>query len=189
MGNVCCTDRRLNKPSEINTKVGKTITKSQKVSVSKSPTRIKKQETSNFDTKTTQFQNSIYLDTDKSIKELDVNDSLIKELEYDMIEAEDLSEFDQNCIIKIFSSYALETPLGEEELYEGLTKVTVHESETYNAEKTLLISNFAIYVLKSEDITYVYRRIRLENIQVIVVNNNLNSAVFNVVRNEISGDL
>ena len=118
-----------------------------------------------------------------------MNESLIEELEYDLTDAGDLSEIDQKCVLKVFSLFANEVPQNDEEIFEAFSIVKVHDSETYAEEKALLISNYALYVLRKEDLNYVYRRIRLENIQLIILENSLNSMIVHMATSELLGDL
>ena len=96
---------------------------------------------------------------------------------------------DQNKIIQVLDSFKTEIPTGEQEFFEAYSKVNVKVSEEVSNERILFVSNFAIYLLKSSDLSFVCRRIHLENIQLALLDSSLKSMIFHMVNNEILGDL
>lgn len=183
MGNLCCTDRRLNKLSQSAFPPHPmTLLKSKKTN--KKAAQFQKL-SKNFEftpSSTNQPQPS------QSIN-LNHSESSAQELQYSLQDILDLSAKEQENILSVFNMYKNEIPLGHEEYFEGFSKVKVKFSDSGFEEKVLLMSNFSIYVLKLNELSLVCRRILLVNIQVILLSNSLNSCLINVNSSDIMGDL
>jgi predicted XRE-type DNA-binding protein len=192
MGNPCCTGRRIDKLTRFTVPSQEPRLKNTKKPDNKFPVNsysknIKKNASGRPSIDAEYVGNSV-LDS-KMPENLDIKDSLIEELEYNLIEAHQLTQKDQNNILHVFELYQNEIPSTEKEQFEGFLPVTINESSAFSSEKVLVVSNFAIYVLKKSDISYVQRRIRLENIQIILLESNLNSLIIHSVNNNLLGDL
>ena len=119
----------------------------------------------------------------------DQNESLIEELEYDLMEAHELGESDCAKILQVFTLFQNDIPNDDQEAFEGFDYVKVRESETFEEERGLLFSNYALYILRKQDLNYIYRRIRLENIQILLLESNIDSMILHMVSSELLGDL
>ena len=175
MGNSCCGNR-------IKVKSGNS-SQSQTLN-----TEIKKTEIRQLEAHDYLLPNNLYGNSQTSIR-IEFEESLVEELEYELCESDSLNAEDQNKIVQVLDSFKTEIPTGEQEFFEGFTKVKVKISEEVINERIFFVSNFAIYLLKSTDLSFVYRRIHLENIQVVLLDNSLKSIIFHMVNNEILGDL
>lgn len=183
MGNVCCTDRRLTKPDQ--PKPLNPVSKQSKLdNIHKKPAHS--QQLSNYK----EFSPSpIHQMPHSSSLNIDINESLIQELEYDLKEVHDLTESEQQSIIKVFNIYKSELPLTEEEFFEGFSYIKVRESDSLTEDRVILLSNYALYILKHNDFSHVYRRVNLKNIQIILLENTLKSFIIHIAKNDILGDL
>ena len=191
MGNVCCTDRRINHtPTKSIPSNPTTLSPSIPQKLSPNPSNRRMTKLSGLNE--FPFQNSLVEvkpSKNQASEELDMKESFIEELEYDLIEAVDLSQQDQNSILKLFTQFSNEIPPGDEELYEGYIVARVHESETYSEERALVVSTHAVYILKENDLSYMHRRLRLENILIVILEARLGEMIVHVSSNELLGDL
>jgi hypothetical protein len=185
MGNVCCTDRRLVK-SQASINSPSIPRKSISKQSAADPRPSNRKQLSIFSDEQFQFSSPVRR---KSSIVLDMQESLIEELEYDLAEACDLSEADRSNILRVFSLYQHEIPADDQEVFEGFSVLKVNESESMSNKRGLLISNFAVYVLKTEDMNYVCRRIRLENIQVVLIQEDLKGILMHMASSDVNGDL
>ncbi|OMJ82063.1 hypothetical protein SteCoe_17335 [Stentor coeruleus] len=209
MGNVCCTDRR--KKAQEHPSPGFKTSKAHNQSPSKIPKTPKTPKTPNtsktpiaspehpqpalsrrnlklpmpndivFNTLTPTSKNQINI--------VDFNESLVDELEYDITEAKDLSQVEQEKILHLFETFSNEVNEGEEEAFEGFSLVDIKNSESSSTQNALLISNCAVYILKNDDLNYVFRRIRLETIIVILLQDDICAMNLHMVSSELLGDL
>jgi hypothetical protein len=175
MGNNCCSDRRALKQEIISSRITQSSVK---------PSRSFK---------------PFLVPPSLSIEEISIpspahnnpilDDSLIEELEYTLKEPKDLSAEDRFKILKVLDSSKANIPSNEQEYFEGFSMVQVQVSDQVLDNRVIFFSNYAIYLLKPEDLSYVYRRLPLENIQLILFDTCFESFIFHVTRNEILGDL
>lgn len=212
MGNVCCTDRRKkaqDQPSpELKTSKIHNQSPLKTPKTSKTPKTPKTPNTSKTPTTNPQhpqvtlirrnsklpMPNDILFNTltptsKNPINNVDFNESLVDELEYDITEAEELSQTERDKILHLFQTFSNEITEGEEEAFEGFSLVDIKNSENSSTQRALLISNCAVYILKSDDLNYVFRRIRLETIIVILLQDDICAMNLHMVSSELLGDL
>lgn len=183
MGNVCCTDRRLTKPDH--RKPPNPVSKSQNLDkIQNNPAH------SSHLSKYKEFSPAaIHQVPHSSSLKIDVNESLIQELEYDLQEVDDLTQSEQQDIIKVFNIYKNELPLNEEEFFEGFSQIKVKTSDSPPEDQVLLLSNYALYTLKPNDFSCVHRRVNLKCIQVILLESSLDSCIVHTAKSDLLGDL
>lgn len=187
MGNVCCTDRRIKKeekaPPAPDTSKPKTLQSNLKKS-SKSIRII-----SNSPLKNEMIMNLPSLPPKLVQSIVDFNESLIEELEYDITEATDLSEIEREKILNLFTTYSNEVPGDEKEAFEGFSQIKIRTTNNSFNDHALLISNFAVYIVKCDDFNYLYRRVRLETILIILIREDIKAMILHCVNGELDGDL
>ena len=109
-----------------------------------------------------------------------LDDSLIEELEYTLKDPKDLGAEDRFKILKVLDSSKANIPSNEQEYFEGFSMVQVQVSDQVLDNRVIFFSNYAIYLLKPEDLSYVYRRLPLENIHLILFDTRFASFIFNL---------
>lgn len=112
------------------------------------------------------------------------------ELNYSLYQASEFTKAQQRTILGFFQNFVHEVPSdSENEQLDGFVYITIQNGKSIGKRYILLISTYAIYCIDPDTFSTIHRRIRLDCILLIGLNQDRTHAILHITHLDLHGDL